>query len=115
MTGVLILLALAAVVAYLNANWRAHERARRLARQACDRAGVQFLDASVVRRRVRPVRQQGNPVLRREYVFEFAGDGVERRRGWLILRGASLERITLDWPEGGRTVDDTGGEPHDPE
>ncbi|WP_018869127.1 MULTISPECIES: DUF3301 domain-containing protein [unclassified Thioalkalivibrio] len=115
MTGVLILLALAALVAYLNANWRAHERARHIARQACDRAGVQFLDSSVVRRRLRPVRHRGNPVLRREYVFEFAGDGVERRRGWLILRGAALERITLDWPEGGRTVDEVGGGSHDPE
>jgi hypothetical protein len=102
MKGLMIILALALLAWYVNDTWRAGERARRAGRQACERAGVQLLDATVVRTGQRLVWLQRGPALQRRYRFEFSADGARRHSGEISLEGQRLRRVTLDWPDGGR-------------
>ncbi|WP_019625915.1 DUF3301 domain-containing protein [Thioalkalivibrio sp. ALJT] len=102
MTGLMIILSLALVAFYVNDTWRANERARRVGRQACERAGVQLLDATVVRIGQRPVWGARGFALQRRYRFEFSADGAGRHPGEISLEGQQLKRVTLDWPDGGR-------------
>ncbi|MGM0553207.1 MAG: DUF3301 domain-containing protein [Pseudomonadota bacterium] len=108
MTGLIIILALALAAAYVNDSWRAHEHARGIARRACQQAGVQLLDGSVVRSGQRPARRDGHLAIERRYRFEFATDGASRHPGEISLHGRRLRHVSLDWPEG-RVVDG-----HDP-
>ena len=102
MTGLIIILALALVAFYVNDTWRANERARRVGRQACERAGVQLLDATVVRTGQRLLWGERGLALQRHYRFEFSADGAGRHPGEISLEGRQLKRVTLDWPDGGR-------------
>ncbi|RMG29382.1 MAG: DUF3301 domain-containing protein [Gammaproteobacteria bacterium] len=87
-----VLLALAVLVA-LVLLWqdalRARETALAIARQTCDRAGFQLLDATVALRRVGITRAPGAGccALRRTYVFEYSVHGGDRRSGFVILAG----------------------------
>lgn len=76
------------------------ERALALARQACQRAGVQLLDESVSLAGLRPVWHRGVPAIRRTYQFEFSRGG-DRRAGFLRFIGGRPEAVWLDHPEGG--------------
>lgn len=100
MTGLIIILALALIAAYVNDSWRANERARGVARRACQQAGVQLLDGSVVRAAQRPARRDGHLAIERRYRFEFATDGASRHAGEVSLHGRRLRHVSLDWPEG---------------
>jgi hypothetical protein len=93
---------LLAILLLLLAGWlwldmlRAREMAVGLARQACARYGVQFLDQAVALRRL-GLRWTGAGVrLRRMYRFEFSEEGIGRRAGYLILAGLRLERLEMD-------------------
>ncbi|MBS0002966.1 MAG: DUF3301 domain-containing protein [Thioalkalivibrio sp.] len=109
MTGLFVILAIVLVVLYLNDAWRSLERARKVARDVCARAGVQFLDSSVVQTGV-TVERGGRWGLMpaRTYRFEFATDGDSRHAGAITLRGRRVRVISMDLPEGGRMLD---GEP----
>jgi len=88
----LVLLILAAWLWYENVG--AREYAESVGRAACKRLGVQFLDDTVSLRRMRPGRaRSGRVTLLREYAFEYSPDGLERRRGRLMLREGRLEWI----------------------
>ncbi|MDO9226493.1 MAG: DUF3301 domain-containing protein [Pseudomonadota bacterium] len=66
------------------------------ARQACERAGVQFLDASVALRKLR-LRRDAEQRARfyREYVFEYSTEGDDRQPGWVWLLGARVVNVTM--------------------
>ncbi len=80
--------------------WRTSEAkqiAHRLARRHCEQMGVQFLDDSVVLKRMRPQRhRRGQVVLQRTFCFEFASTGAERYFGEVVLLGYQLRTITLE-------------------
>jgi hypothetical protein len=85
--------------------WRAAARAREqvilACRRACRELGLQFLDETVVLRGIRVRRgPSGRLTLARRYTFEFSASGQERCDGWALAIGHSVERITLDHPEG---------------
>lgn len=106
MTGLFVILAIALAVLYFNDAWRSLERVRELAREVCARAGVQFLDSSVVQHGVRVER--GGPfglVLVRRYRFEFATDGSTRHAGEISLRGRRVQVVSMEMPDGGRVLD----------
>lgn len=67
------------------------EAARRAAREACERDGVQLLDDTVVIERTRPGRDDnGRASLARDCRFEFSVDGTDRQIGRLRLVGREL-------------------------
>ncbi|AHE99583.1 DUF3301 domain-containing protein [Thioalkalivibrio paradoxus] len=105
MTGLFVILALVLAVVYFNDAWRSIERARKVARDVCARAGVQFLDGSVVAAGVRPDWSGGRLGLVRRYRFEFATDGNARYTGELSLRGRRVRVVSMDLPDGGRLLD----------
>jgi len=118
MTGLFVILAIVLVVLYFNDAWRSLERVRNVARDVCARAGVQFLDSSVIQTGIR-VERGGNVglTLVRTYRFEFATDGHSRHMGEITLRGRRVRVVSMDLPEGGRVLDasasarDTGESP----
>ncbi|HEX4153038.1 MAG TPA: DUF3301 domain-containing protein [Steroidobacteraceae bacterium] len=74
----------------------AREAANRIARDACSRAVVQFLDDTVafagfsLRRDV-----TGRRRLLRTYTFDYTPDGFDRAQGFIVLSGARLEAVGL--------------------
>jgi hypothetical protein len=79
---------------------RSKEQARAAGRRACDNAGVQFLDDSVVLTRVRLKRDaRGALAFWREYRFEFSVHGVGRHPGHVILHGQKTIELSLDMGE----------------
>ena len=76
---------------------RARERALAVGRKACERYGVQFLDATVVFARLRIGRNEdGRLRLRRTYTFEFSDTGNNRRHGAIVMLGGELQDMQLE-------------------
>jgi hypothetical protein len=93
---------LAIAVALLGAalfydGLRVREAAIRIAREACQQRGLQFLDDSVQGARTRFARDaDGHTRLRRTYVFDFSDDGIGRRSGSVVMLGGALESVQLE-------------------
>lgn len=71
-------------------------RAFALAKQACDRAGVQLLDDSVGLKRLRLRRVRGGFLLERQFSFEFTPSGAARFVGSVVFAGARVQAVDLD-------------------
>lgn len=79
--------------------WRTHEIkqiAHRLAKRHCGEMEVQFLDDSVVLRRIRLKYHNGHVSLLRTFQFEFATKGDARYQGEMIFAGFKLQTIELE-------------------
>ena len=90
------------VVALVLAGWAWHaslaarEYANRIAADTCTQAGVQLLDGTVSMLKLALARDaDGRLVVRRSYVFDYCEDGFERRRGFVVLTGLSLDSVGL--------------------
>ncbi|KPN20905.1 hypothetical protein AO715_14005 [Xanthomonas sp. Mitacek01] len=84
---------LAAFAAFLwwSSARAAAERAGQLGREACERAGVQWLDQAVHAYSMRLRRDDsGRLRVERNFRFEYSEDGVQRHIGQLVLRGDQL-------------------------
>lgn len=92
----IILIALFLTGITLWHNWRARERAERLARETCRRMGVQFLDETVGQKQWRIARDQGRWVIRRIFAFEFSRNGADRWPGELTLLGGKLAGVEFN-------------------
>ncbi len=74
----------------------AREAANRIAREACSRAVVQFLDDTVAFAGFRWRRDRnGRRRLLRTYTFDYTSDGFEREQGFIVLSGLRLESVGL--------------------
>lgn len=74
----------------------AREAANRIARDACSRAVVQFLDDTVAFAGFRLGRDAaGRRRLLRTYTFDYTHDGFERAQGFVVLCGGRLEAVGL--------------------
>lgn len=92
---ILLMLAGAAGYAFWNSSLAAAEAARRISRNACQAAGVQWLDQSVHAIALRPCRlANGWLGLQRTYRFEYSRDGADRHAGRIVLRGEELLQFT---------------------
>lgn len=105
MTGLLIMTCVALVVLYFNDAWRSLDRARRAAREVCKRNALQFLDGSVVQTSVHLERNNWQWLIARSYRFEFTTNGTDRHAGHLVHRGRRLHVVSIDNPDGSRTLD----------
>src|ERR1700733_9727322 len=96
MSGDLLLLTvlaggLAAAYAVWHSSLEAREAANRIAREACSRAVVQFLDDTVAFAGFRLVRSvRGKRRLLRTYTFDYTNDGFQRAQGFIVLAGNRL-------------------------
>lgn len=97
--SLLVLIGLFAAGLALWHNWRARERAERLARETCRRMGVQLLDETVGQKQWRLTRDEGRWVLRRTYTFEFSRNGADRWPGELVLLGGKLSGVEFNLVE----------------
>ncbi len=69
----------------------AKEVARNEAKRLCQQSGVQFLDDTVVVKRMRLCRHRsGRLGLYRRFHFEFASDGEQRYPGYVDMLGDSV-------------------------
>lgn len=96
MTLTLIALLLIGAFALLwSASRLAAEIARNAGRLACQRAGVQLLDQTVMLSRV-ALRRDSHGRLRvlRHYSFDYSRTGSDRSRGTLALLGNELQWIS---------------------
>ena len=100
--GVLLsLIALTLLVWFWADSLRARERALSACARGCREIGAQLLDQTVALRRLRLARDpDGHAALRRTYRFEYTLDGVQRLRGNVVLRGRSVESLTMETPQG---------------
>lgn len=100
MEGVLLLTGVL-LAWYWYSSAQAREQAVLVARRACERHGQLLLDETVLLERLRPRRgDDGRVRLRREYSFEFSGDGGERMRGTVVLFGGRVIAVNLALPSG---------------
>ena len=91
LSALLWLIAGGAVFAYWNAARAAAERAGALGRNACQSAGVIWLDQSVHANGLRLCRgEDGWLGFERSFRFEYSYDGVDRHVGRLVLRKGQL-------------------------
>lgn len=92
MPTLLIVMIIAALgLAYWSAGRAAAERADQLGRDACQAAGVQWLDQTVHAAGVRLRRgDDGRLGFERSFRFEYSHDGADRHVGRLVLRGDRL-------------------------
>ena len=102
MTGDLLFLTvlaggLAVTYAVWHSSLEAREAANRIAREACSRAVVQFLDGTVAFAGFRLVRSahDGRRRLIRTYTFDYTSDGFERSQGFVLMSGRHLEAVGL--------------------
>jgi hypothetical protein len=101
MGGDLVMLMVGAVVLGLaywawNSAVGAREEANRVARDACSRAVVQFLDGTVVFAGLRLARDgRGRRRLLRTYTFDYTHDGVDRSQGFVVMEGVRVEAVGL--------------------
>ncbi|HVO90281.1 MAG TPA: DUF3301 domain-containing protein [Casimicrobiaceae bacterium] len=93
------------IVIVAGAGWlvydalRVREEAIRIAREACERQGLQFLDYTVESARTRLARDaHGRAQLRRTYRFEFSVNGHDRHAGSVVMLGAHPESLQLEPP-----------------
>lgn len=91
------LLLLGAGAAYWWVAREIKEIAYQAAKAHCHRMDVEFLDDSVVLRRLRLMRDEdGRLRLWRRYGFEFSATGAERYGGSIVLLGRRVKLIQLD-------------------
>ncbi|MEO5565815.1 MAG: DUF3301 domain-containing protein [Luteimonas sp.] len=92
MSGLLILMIVGSLGwAFWSAARGAAERAEEVGRDACNAAGVQWLDQTVHASGLRLRRgHDGRLGFERTFRFEYSEDGLDRHVGRLVLRGDRL-------------------------
>lgn len=89
------LILIAAITLGWSASRLAADTARRAGRHACERAGVQLLDQTVVLSRLGLRRDaQGRLRVLRQYNFDYSRNGSDRSRGTIGLLGSQLQWIS---------------------
>lgn len=97
MSGFFIILLLAAAAWFWLDSSRARELSVAICKEASERYGVQFLDDSVVLKKLGLRWPVEGIRIRRVYHFDFSRDGIERLSGELALVGINLEYLDFDF------------------
>ena len=91
--ALMLLIAAAAAVWFIQDSLAVRERANTAATEACQRLSLQFLDGTVAFARLSFTRERGQLTLRRTYVFDYTANSIERRQGFVILTGRRVESV----------------------
>ena len=78
---------------------RAREIAIGLCQAACRQRDLQWLDQTVALRRLGLTWRAEGVRLRRVYRFDFSEEGMERRQGYIVMRGLNLEELSFGLPD----------------
>lgn len=78
---------------------RAREIAIGLCQAACRQRDLQWLDQTVALRRLGLTWRSEGLRLRRVYRFDFSEEGMERRQGYIVMRGLNLEELSFGLPD----------------
>ncbi|MCK7575478.1 MAG: DUF3301 domain-containing protein [Chromatiales bacterium] len=78
---------------------RAREIATGICQAACRQRELQFLDQAVALRRLGLTWRSEGMRLRRVYRFDFSEEGMERRQGYIVMRGLNLEELSFGLPD----------------
>ncbi len=97
--ALILLLILGLVLALWYWSAQGRERVLAISAEICRDLHMQRLDDSVALHGLRLVRTPQFAVERR-YAFEFSADGVDRRRGEVVLLGFALQHARLELPDG---------------
>ena len=90
-TLVILMIVTAMAFSFWSAGRAAAERAETVGRDACQSAGVQWLDQSVHAISLRLCRHDNGWLgLERTFRFDYSIDGADRHIGRLVLRGERL-------------------------
>lgn len=88
MTNLLVILLIALAIGFWIYNGRIRESAFRAAQQACQDASVQNLDGYVALKKIYfDKNTDGKLRFLRRYQFEFATDGAQRYKGYIVMQG----------------------------
>jgi hypothetical protein len=94
-----LLIVLPPFVLFWSASRAAAERAIVFGREACQRAGVQWLDQSVHQVRLRLRRNsRGRLAWERQFRFEYSTGGEDRHAGLITLQGIQLTALVGPMP-----------------
>lgn len=94
-TAALVLIV--AGLAFWIDSLRARERALAAGRAACERNGLQLLDETVAGAGLRLGRNDAGELrIRRVFVFEFSDNGNNRRRGSIVVLGATVQDLYIE-------------------
>ncbi|HEY5604165.1 MAG TPA: DUF3301 domain-containing protein [Gammaproteobacteria bacterium] len=97
MQGIVLILLLAVVAWFWWDTMQSKELARQAGKQACDKAGVQFLDDTVENKKIWVRRNpHGRMELCRIFFFEFATDGEYRYQGRVVVLGKTIADVSMD-------------------
>lgn len=101
MDELLTLILLFLVLWFLWSGVRSKEIACDAGLEHCQLHGVQFLDQTVERKKLKLTRDsRNNPCWYRSYQFEFATNGEHRYQGRISMYGHHLKSIKMDpYPE----------------
>jgi hypothetical protein len=92
----LLVAAIAAVAWFWLDGIRVRELALRAGRDYCRNIGVQFLDETVCRQRIRLARDRSGQLrIERGFSFEFTSDGERRYAGEISMLGARLREVQV--------------------
>ena len=98
----IVMTAMLAVAAFWYAGRQAAEIATLVGRQACERAGVQWLDQSVHLLAMKLRRgSDGWLAIERHYGFEYSTDDRDRHAGRIVLQGTRLQAVAGPMPPTG--------------
>lgn len=78
---------------------RAREIAIGICQAACRQRDLQWLDQTVALRRLGLTWRAEGVRLRRVYRFDFSEEGMERRQGYIVMRGLNLEELSFGLPD----------------
>ncbi len=75
---------------------RAREVAVRYCKKSCEHEGWEFLDQTVVLKKMWPRRNgRGRMQWRREYAFDYSTNGTDRQEGLVVMLGASVLQLNM--------------------
>jgi hypothetical protein len=97
--ALILLLILGMVLAFWHWSVLGRERVLAISGEICRDLKMQRLDDSVALHGLRVVRTP-QFALERRYAFEFSTDGLDRRRGEVVLLGFVLQHARLELPDG---------------
>ncbi len=97
MNEILLLLLVFAIALYWQNGMRCKEIASNAARLECKRENYQFLDQTVHQQHISMSRDTGGTWrFWRDYRFEYSIDGIERRRGRVLLLGQKVVSVNVE-------------------
>ena len=96
-SDLIVLFGLVSLIIYWLDSIRGKENATRYAKADCKKVLVEFLDDTVLIKKVRLRRNtQGQIAIYREYEFEFSSTGEFRYKGLVKLLGKHLDSIEME-------------------